>query len=630
MEMKTKKHSIGETIAKLRRQKGWTQISLAKKLQVSDKAVSKWEKDNGTPSIEFFPVLAELFGVSIDYIMTGEEPRKEIITMSKLELCAQKDDVSLVGNFTADTRDESGRSLRDYVFKYKSYQVLRKLLIRCESAEAFANVVGQKLSYRPTKEEFANVLYYAILTDTVSKMKALINKRRSEAYDVFQAYLDLMTSKELETEDFSRIFDLLVKQPKLLRNSHDILFAKWEKQNYYDHGRFGKSLWALGISELMDHAVKCRETGVFDKYFIYLKNINEESIVYVDAVKKQRESQIPNFYGVTPFMDEKLKHPYITFKLSTLKFLLNNGDVEKAQEADKFNSLYDGVCLDTDELRVAKLKQNKSVSAEELMVQRAIHNGILYIDELLAVKNVKIIKKALNDYPIHTVEKLLKFYDNEQWRDLFQWSVDNKNFVLSDAVINKEIESVEEEIIKYAKAKTADFIVNREHIKVVERNEINGKIIEHTVHLDQKGTKNDLIEFFKICKTQILENITLSIEKEKTIAELSKEYFEKELTKGNTEIVVIKLCVRLESVFKCNYRYEGDFADMITRYCKEKLHWQEDNGWGDMTEYIDERAIKLLHKLRKQRNSIVHSEKDYEPMTIAEIKECIDLICAIK
>ena len=49
-----------------------------------------------------------------------------------------------------------------------------------------------------------------------------------------------------------------------------------------------------------------------------------------------------------------------------------------------------------------------------------------------------------------------------------------------------------------------------------------------------------------------------------------------------------------------------------------------------MTEYIDERAIKLLHKLRKQRNSIVHSEKDYEPMTIAEIKECIDLICAIK
>lgn len=153
------------------------------------------------------------------------------------------------------------------------------------------------MSYRPTKEEFANVLYYAILTDTVSKMKALINKRRSEAYDVFQAYLDLMTSKELETEDFSRIFDLLVKQPKLLRNSHDILFAKWEKQNYYDHGRFGKSLWALGISELMDHAVKCRETGVFDKYFIYLKNINEESIVYVDAVKKQRESQIPNFYG---------------------------------------------------------------------------------------------------------------------------------------------------------------------------------------------------------------------------------------------------------------------------------------------------------------------------------------------
>lgn len=37
-----KKHSIGKTIAKLRKEKDWTQIELAEKLQVSDKAVSKW------------------------------------------------------------------------------------------------------------------------------------------------------------------------------------------------------------------------------------------------------------------------------------------------------------------------------------------------------------------------------------------------------------------------------------------------------------------------------------------------------------------------------------------------------------------------------------------------------------
>ena len=63
-----KKHSIGKTIAELRKAKGWTQIELAEKLQVSDKAISKWEKDSGAPSIEFFPALAELFDVSIDFV----------------------------------------------------------------------------------------------------------------------------------------------------------------------------------------------------------------------------------------------------------------------------------------------------------------------------------------------------------------------------------------------------------------------------------------------------------------------------------------------------------------------------------------------------------------------------------
>ena len=70
MELFDKKHSVGQVIATLRKEKGWTQLELAEKLQVSDKAVSKWEKDNGTPSIEFFPILAELFGVTIDYLMT--------------------------------------------------------------------------------------------------------------------------------------------------------------------------------------------------------------------------------------------------------------------------------------------------------------------------------------------------------------------------------------------------------------------------------------------------------------------------------------------------------------------------------------------------------------------------------
>lgn len=65
--------SVGNVIAKLRRQNGMTQSALAEKLGVSDKAVSKWESGQGYPDITQFPVLAEIFGVSIDYLMLGEE-----------------------------------------------------------------------------------------------------------------------------------------------------------------------------------------------------------------------------------------------------------------------------------------------------------------------------------------------------------------------------------------------------------------------------------------------------------------------------------------------------------------------------------------------------------------------------
>ena len=47
-------HSIGKTIAGLRKEKGWTQIEFAQKLCVTDKAVSKWENETSFPDISQF------------------------------------------------------------------------------------------------------------------------------------------------------------------------------------------------------------------------------------------------------------------------------------------------------------------------------------------------------------------------------------------------------------------------------------------------------------------------------------------------------------------------------------------------------------------------------------------------
>ena len=63
------KKTLGTMIAELRKQHGMTQLELAEKMGVTDKAVSKWERDLSCPDINSLPKLAELLGVSVEELM---------------------------------------------------------------------------------------------------------------------------------------------------------------------------------------------------------------------------------------------------------------------------------------------------------------------------------------------------------------------------------------------------------------------------------------------------------------------------------------------------------------------------------------------------------------------------------
>ena len=73
------KQSLGEMIASLRKQHNMTQAQLAELMNVTDKAVSKWERNLSCPDIESLPCLAEIFEVSVDQLMQV----KQIKTISK-------------------------------------------------------------------------------------------------------------------------------------------------------------------------------------------------------------------------------------------------------------------------------------------------------------------------------------------------------------------------------------------------------------------------------------------------------------------------------------------------------------------------------------------------------------------
>ncbi len=69
--------TIGGFIAVLRKASGMTQRELAEKLNVSDKTVSRWERDESAPDLATIPVLAEIFGVSCDELLRGQRLKEE-------------------------------------------------------------------------------------------------------------------------------------------------------------------------------------------------------------------------------------------------------------------------------------------------------------------------------------------------------------------------------------------------------------------------------------------------------------------------------------------------------------------------------------------------------------------------
>lgn len=84
------KKTLGTLIAQTRKEKGMTQLELAEKMGVTDKAVSKWERDLSCPDVSSLPALAQVLGLSLEELMQGQSkapaPENQVSTLVGLIL----------------------------------------------------------------------------------------------------------------------------------------------------------------------------------------------------------------------------------------------------------------------------------------------------------------------------------------------------------------------------------------------------------------------------------------------------------------------------------------------------------------------------------------------------------------
>lgn len=634
MGLFSKNHSIGKTIAELRKEKGWTQIELAEKLQVSDKAVSKWEQDSGAPSIEFFPMLAEVFEVSIDYLMTGKKVEPEIIAMSKAELCAKNDDATMAKEINLYTKDENGKTLIDYIVQYKSYKVFASI---CDE-KAFISLQGT--SDRNVKKfDILTLIEFALITNKISVLDRGFVLNTYSGVDDIKGLLhidDFDNFKNLQGSSAKyacvltdKVLDIIVQDKRVKPETILYLLSNQKKR---------ECVWYLVLPYLLHQSYLHKNFELFN--LILNASITSNQYAY-DKMQLTHDNYYGYNYELRYFMIASKNgygnkvHGLVRALEKTIKLALERSDIEIVEKLNNLNAnvmKYYGqfkcYTANSDEIRVAKLKLDKNISQSELIIQSTLHDGIISIDELLSINDFNTIKKSLYKYPIHQIELLYNLLSANQLREIFQIAVDNKDNTLTKLIIKNQKEDIDKHLLVYWKSENC---INKKHLYVLE----NGRKVDliapnyGVINRNRANNIEEVIFKLQAVKQRIIDELALKFDKEKTVGDLTKEYFETELAKGNTDMVIIKLCVRLEAILRSDYHYEGDFSEMLKKYCDERLNWQEDDGWGYMVGKCDSKAIKVLNNLRIKRNSIVHSEKTNVELSLEDLQYCIDYICKI-
>lgn len=261
---------------------------------------------------------------------------------------------------------------------------------------------------------------------------------------------------------------------------------------------------------------------------------------------------------------------------------------------------------------------------KQTVINMSIENGVLNIDNLLACNDFETIKEGLNNYPLTINEYLKNKYTQGDLRTIFEWSIDNNATRITDFIINGKMPSLGFR----SRIATFDDLIDYEiaELKGKGKKFINDKYFYtksygysySSRHIEPDKTKEQVV-------SELIKELSLKIDKQTLTNGLTREYFEKLYNDKNYELLVIKLCVRLEAILKCDFHYEGTFEEMLTRFSKEHGYESVDDGWGYYSS-VETPQNKVFHKLRKYRNDIVHAEKNQESLSDDELKLAIEYV----
>lgn len=580
----SKKHKIGDTISQLRKEKGWTQAELANKLQVSDKAVSKWESNKGEPSIEFLPILAQLFDVSLDYLMTGKEKEDKIITISRLELCAKKDDVAMYRNFKIDSdyKDENGKTIFNYVFDYESKKLFTYLI--------------------ENNEFFTYIEYYGDDSKTMEKfyyMEILCNDKNIINDLLKLDYINATNNTGLD----DRVYRYINYKNTGLKIVRNCLSDRIIDKIVYDKN-LNKAIKDTMIPEKIFSNTNLPISFPYIIYYVIRKkdyklalSLLKKSLEYNEKQADQDKNDFNNVYG----RGINYYKNFVNLPKEVFDNLLENEQYDLIDIANKVNTKKYGINhrpnlfqMTQYDIDSNKINHNSKLSKKEKDLQLCIHNGIICLDELIALNDYDLYEKTLKKYPANEYEIIFEAIKNKDYRKIFEYAVQHSITSIIDAIRNKKLDLIEENFCKYIRSKHSPSYgsnkiilssdINKEYYTIYKRN-------FGLLNIKDKDNELSYQKFIDMKNKVILSKV---LDKDiRFIEKACKTATQKELDEALTKIA------------------PNNFKGIkILLNAGAKLHktWREDDGWGYIVDRdeIDEIGTEIL---KKKINDILKEKK---------------------
>lgn len=696
---------VGERIKNLRSKAGYTQAELAEKVGFTSQTVSNWESGSREPDIEALVKLSSLFNVSLDYLLSGKEPEEKVVIMSRIEMAAKKDDPSIIQDLGWETnykKDENGYTIMDYVMKYNAKKVFEVIFNSCSHQSHFEVIFNCK-HFNSAQNKNLKIIEYLVPLGKELEYARQAGIGEIRLLNEFTpAFLNQRgygsKGKDEMLESYKSIFKYLVENYSKLSE---------ERRNYY-FGLKGEkatrqNCWSYAFPYFADYALKAKNYSLFEEILRKMGEGLEEKKARAEEMRRQGyyDYQI-NEHNRSHFIERPLEETYqyamengLFKEARAINSVLEKEHTEKEiklaeMKASKDVSIKDRLIYEF--TRDYLLNYNGLFNSNTVEVKGPTkeENKDKYLENLL-MQYKDLYAEILKECPVTYLELAYRGVASKNLNDLYKFAVDNSLNEVERLIVNGDTQALlsylrKLMILKGDELSQQQYVDGNRHgsrIGVVQRTFENNRskpgehfYLEQSlkekvnqwyssnqlfVDVEVPEKVEDALKFFDEYKEKLVTNwadgITRNIESiqlrrkneaeyNRIKAEITPEYLKDHIDKGDEEKATIKLCVRLESILKHKFHYEGDLFTMLDSFFSNQMAFieafkpydDEDNFYQrDMDNYYKtvelnekhEQWTSYLSKLRMKRNSIVHSEKTNVSFTKDDLIACINIVEAI-